>query len=176
MTPKQTPTVGAFGSRLTTVLSSKNARRPRGMLRSSKSRRMVLRSVSAWDSAPSAKSAISYELIGPPAFWVNQQRPPCWFIARSHCTCNRGASALHADHPVQRSRIVPMVGKRRYRKPTQCQWEEIWPGPAMKLVGPLAARSPGLRLALALEIERHCRKWKWKWEMGREMGRKWEMG
>src|SRR5207244_13528462 len=35
-------------------------------------------------------------------------------------------------------------------------WEEIWPGPAMKLVGPFAARSPGLRLALALEIERHC--------------------
>jgi len=39
-------------------------------------------------------------------------------------------------------------------------WEEIWPGPAMKLVGPLAARSPGLRLGLrfvlALEIERHC--------------------
>ncbi len=35
-------------------------------------------------------------------------------------------------------------------------WEEIWPGPAMKLVDPLAARSPGLRLALALEIERHC--------------------
>ena len=35
-------------------------------------------------------------------------------------------------------------------------WEEIWPGPAMKLVGPLAARSPGLRLVLALEIERHC--------------------
>jgi hypothetical protein len=35
-------------------------------------------------------------------------------------------------------------------------WEEIWPGPAMKLVGPLAASSPGLRLALALEIERHC--------------------
>src|ERR1700694_1659801 len=33
--------------------------------------------------------------------------------------------------------------------------EEIWPGPAMKLVGPLAARSPGLRLALALKIERH---------------------
>ena len=26
----------------------------------------------------------------------------------------------------------------------------------MKLVGPLAARSPGLRLAFALEIERHC--------------------
>ena len=26
----------------------------------------------------------------------------------------------------------------------------------MKLTGPLAARSPGLRLALALEIERHC--------------------
>jgi len=36
-------------------------------------------------------------------------------------------------------------------------WEEIWPGPAMKLAGPLAARSPGLRLALALEIERHGR-------------------
>ena len=44
-------------------------------------------------------------------------------------------------------------------------WEEIWPGPAMKLVGPLPARSPGLRLAtyrpvawlaLVLEIERHC--------------------
>jgi hypothetical protein len=35
-------------------------------------------------------------------------------------------------------------------------WEEIWPGPAMKLVGLLATRSPGLRLALALEIERHC--------------------
>jgi len=35
-------------------------------------------------------------------------------------------------------------------------WEEIWPGPAMKLVGPLAASSPGLRLALAFEIERHC--------------------
>jgi hypothetical protein len=33
-------------------------------------------------------------------------------------------------------------------------WEEIWPEPAMKLVGPLATRSPGLRLALALEIER----------------------
>ncbi len=38
------------------------------------------------------------------------------------------------------------------------------PGPAMKLVGPLAGGSPGLRLglrlvlrvALALEIERHC--------------------
>ena len=32
------------------------------------------------------------------------------------------------------------------------------PRPALKLVGPLAARSPGLRLALALEIEveRHC--------------------
>ena len=27
----------------------------------------------------------------------------------------------------------------------------------MKLVGPLARGSPGLRLALALEIERHCR-------------------
>ena len=26
----------------------------------------------------------------------------------------------------------------------------------MKLVGPLAARSPELRLALALKIERHC--------------------
>ena len=35
-------------------------------------------------------------------------------------------------------------------------WEEIWPGPAMKLVGPLAGGSPGLRLAFALEIERHC--------------------
>ena len=35
-------------------------------------------------------------------------------------------------------------------------WEEIWPRLAMKLVGPLAARSPGLRLALALEIERNC--------------------
>src|SRR6202521_2632644 len=35
-------------------------------------------------------------------------------------------------------------------------WEEISPGLAMKLFGPLAARSPGLRLALALEIERHC--------------------
>src|SRR6202790_5424505 len=35
-------------------------------------------------------------------------------------------------------------------------WEEIWSGPEMKLVGPLAARSPGLRLALALEFERHC--------------------
>ena len=34
--------------------------------------------------------------------------------------------------------------------------EEMPPGPAMKLVGPLAARSPGLRLALALQIERHC--------------------
>jgi hypothetical protein len=35
-------------------------------------------------------------------------------------------------------------------------WEEIWPGPAMKLIGPLAACSPGLRLVLALEIECHC--------------------
>src|SRR6266446_7261519 len=36
--------------------------------------------------------------------------------------------------------------------------EETCPGPAMKLSGPLAARSPGLRLALALEmeVERHC--------------------
>jgi hypothetical protein len=34
--------------------------------------------------------------------------------------------------------------------------EEMWPGPPMKLVGPLADGSPGLRLALALEIERHC--------------------
>ncbi len=34
-------------------------------------------------------------------------------------------------------------------------WEEVWPGPAMKLVGPLAARSPGLQLALALEIKCH---------------------
>ena len=37
------------------------------------------------------------------------------------------------------------------------RWEEIWAGPEMKLVGPLAACSPRLRLALALEIERHCR-------------------
>jgi hypothetical protein len=29
-------------------------------------------------------------------------------------------------------------------------------GPALKLAGPLAARPPGLRLALAHEIERHC--------------------
>ena len=35
-------------------------------------------------------------------------------------------------------------------------WEEIWPGPARKLAGPLAARSPGLGLALDHEIERHC--------------------
>ena len=35
--------------------------------------------------------------------------------------------------------------------------QEIWPGSAMKLLGPLAVRSPGLRLALALDIERHCR-------------------
>jgi len=38
--------------------------------------------------------------------------------------------------------------------------EEIGPGPAMKLVGPLAARSPGFRLALRfgleIQIERHC--------------------
>jgi hypothetical protein len=40
------------------------------------------------------------------------------------------------------------AGQKRGRRGT--------PGPAMKLVGPLAARSPGLRLALALEIERHC--------------------
>ncbi len=33
-------------------------------------------------------------------------------------------------------------------------WEEIWPGPAMKLVGPLAGSSPWLRLGL--RIERHC--------------------
>ena len=37
-------------------------------------------------------------------------------------------------------------------------WEEIWPGPAIKLVGPLAARSPGLRLALDHEIERHLQR------------------
>jgi hypothetical protein len=36
-------------------------------------------------------------------------------------------------------------------------WEETWPEPGMKLVGPLAARSPGLRLALEMEIERHWR-------------------
>ena len=42
----------------------------------------------------------------------------------------------------------------RSRRPLE--WEEIWPGPAMKLVGLLAARSPGLRLALAFEIERYC--------------------
>src|SRR5215208_1858107 len=30
------------------------------------------------------------------------------------------------------------------------------PRPPMKLVGPLAARTAGLRLALALEVERHC--------------------
>jgi hypothetical protein len=36
-------------------------------------------------------------------------------------------------------------------------WEEIWPDhPTMKLVGPLAIGSPGLRLVVALEIERHC--------------------
>ena len=35
-------------------------------------------------------------------------------------------------------------------------WAQTGPGPAMKLAGPLAARSPGLRLALAHEIERHC--------------------
>ena len=34
-------------------------------------------------------------------------------------------------------------------------WEEMWPEPATKLVGPLAARSPWLWLALAYEIERH---------------------
>ena len=34
-------------------------------------------------------------------------------------------------------------------------WEEIWPEPAVKLVGLLATRSSGLRLAFALEIERY---------------------
>jgi hypothetical protein len=33
--------------------------------------------------------------------------------------------------------------------------EEIWLGTREKLAGPLAARSPGLWLAVALEIERH---------------------
>ena len=36
---------------------------------------------------------------------------------------------------------------------TGCCWEQTWPELAMKPVGPLAARSPGFRLAL--EIERH---------------------
>jgi hypothetical protein len=35
-------------------------------------------------------------------------------------------------------------------------WEEIGRDLALKLVGPLAARSPRSRLALAPEIERHC--------------------
>ena len=35
-------------------------------------------------------------------------------------------------------------------------WEEVWPGPAMKLLGRLAGGSPGLRPVVALEIERHC--------------------
>jgi hypothetical protein len=42
------------------------------------------------------------------------------------------------------------------RVQTSFPMEEIWPGPVMKLVGPLVARSPGLRLVSALEIERHC--------------------
>src|SRR5580692_13117628 len=46
--------------------------------------------------------------------------------------------------------------RRRQARRSSSLWEEIWPGPAMKLADPLAARSPGLRLALALEIERHC--------------------
>jgi hypothetical protein len=37
-----------------------------------------------------------------------------------------------------------------------CGGEDMRPRPAMKLVSPLAARSPGFRLALAREIERHC--------------------
>src|ERR1700682_1908643 len=57
-----------------------------------------------------------------------------------------------ADHP-------PGTKKRIHIAEALPLWEEIWPGPAMKLVGPLAACSPGLRLALEiqpLEIERHC--------------------
>ena len=54
-----------------------------------------------------------------------------------------------ADHP-------PGTKKRIHIAEALPLWEEIWPGPAMKLVGPLAACSPGLRLALAFEIECHC--------------------
>src|SRR5207245_7022938 len=76
------------------------------------------------------------------------------------------SSAIKTERPSAAS-----SGPRR-RTASACQagaealplWEEIWPGPAMKLVGPLAGGSPrlrlglrlGLRLVLALEIERHC--------------------
>ena len=70
-----------------------------------------------------------------------------------------------ADQTVSTGPVIRHFGNRKPSRPspfasagaeTLPLWEEIWPGPAMKLVGPLAARSPGLRLALALEIERHC--------------------
>jgi hypothetical protein len=46
--------------------------------------------------------------------------------------------------------LILSTGRRSFP-----DWKEIWRGPAIKLASPLAARSPGLRLALALEIERH---------------------
>src|SRR5881296_174491 len=55
-----------------------------------------------------------------------------------------------AARPGESSCAQNNSGRSSYRN------QEIWPRPAMKLVGPLAARSPGLRLALVLEIERHC--------------------
>ena len=44
----------------------------------------------------------------------------------------------------------------RSRRRSSSPMGEIRPAPAMRLVGPLAARSPGLRLAFDHEIERHC--------------------
>src|SRR5258706_11314139 len=57
-----------------------------------------------------------------------------------------------------RSLDAELLGVRGRRRSSSL-WKGMWPGPAMKLAGPLAARSPGLglRLVLALEIERHAR-------------------
>jgi len=62
------------------------------------------------------------------------------------------------------SLIAPFPYGRRYGRDLHPSGPKAGPpgtpGPAMKLVGPLAGGSPGLRLelllGLALEIERHC--------------------
>ena len=66
------------------------------------------------------------------------------------------SSAIKTERPSAASSGPRRRTAWRMRQVPNPLWEEIWPGPAMKLVGPLAACSPGLRLALALEIERHC--------------------
>jgi hypothetical protein len=65
----------------------------------------------------------------------------------------RGIIKASVNVPAAAPNSTPMIESRLTRRTTANREFEAF---ISELVGPLAARSPGLRLAPALEIERHC--------------------